>query len=150
MAQYVLLRFEDDNEAEAFIERTVEYPTDIDVGVVGQYKIPTRFCTCEMSPEEQKRTVEQRGKKYGWFLRPCCGKPSKYSGQVPVNILPLDTEAEGDPNFKDHVLCVYTEQNVGKHRRQIAHRLIEKDKEKKREQESQNQEPGNEPVGTVS
>src|SRR3954469_2637252 len=85
MARFVLLQFDDDQEAEDFVkEGALRYttkwgdPSDtvpFDYKVWGVYQKPTRFCDCDGSG---KKTMIgfTRGKKYGWWIHAKCMKPT--------------------------------------------------------------------------
>jgi hypothetical protein len=90
MAVYVMLTFDNDDEAHEFVKQTLE-----DMGVTvdelsenglrkipalvrGVWKKPTIFCTCDSGDRKVGFT---RGKKYGWWVHAKCGKPSKLWGQ---------------------------------------------------------------------
>lgn len=85
MAKYILLAFDDNDKAEAFV--TACQDTGI-LGVVSNedasmrhfaptvravYQMPTKFCDCT----EGKNKKFSRGKKYGWWVHAACGKPTK-------------------------------------------------------------------------
>jgi len=123
MTQYILMRFEDDEVAQQIVDAQkmdADSKGDWDGVIVGQYKIPTLFCECSTAKAQDPHN---RGAKYGWFLCPDCAKPRRYHGQTPINILDPEVEAQ-DPHYKDHVLHIYPEQNVGKTRRKKAIALI--------------------------
>ena len=93
MARYVVLRIEDNKDAEALIhdieswgylmanvaipktqagETTTE--KEIAVTVRSMYAVPTLFCSCPRAKNDHGFT---RGKKYGWMVHAKCGKPTK-------------------------------------------------------------------------
>lgn len=105
MARYVLLRIEDNDEAEAFVKgveqqdvffmhsntgtsTTVE--TNSGTGsygylvakVLGLFGAPTQFCECG-----DKSEVSARSKKYGWWVHRKCAKPKPGNMQHPHNLL---------------------------------------------------------------
>lgn len=111
MARYVLLRFEDNNDAEAFVTAAkapngvwfyesnpdahalavVEGNQDLyvmrpldraKVLVRGLFAIPTKFCECELRGDKGVR-----GAKLGWWLCRGCKKPRKGHWQKPKNLL---------------------------------------------------------------
>jgi hypothetical protein len=80
MAMYLLLRFEDDDEARNFATLTsIEGSTIIPAGM---YKAPTMFCEC---PDPGDRSV--LGLKYNWRVHKDCGRPKKGVWQNPRNLL---------------------------------------------------------------
>lgn len=85
MAKYVLLEFDNDDEAEAF---TSVLQDDIETAVmraVGVYKKPTIFCDC--SNPGDKSVL---GAKWGWWVHKECGRPKKGNWQNPRNLLKPD------------------------------------------------------------
>lgn len=133
MAQYVLLRIEEDQEAQTLVEDIIGYQgplstpseeNEVHATVVAQYKVPTKFCQCG---DASKNIPHNRGAKYGWYLCPHCGLPAPHFGQSPMNILPLEEEAK-DPAYQTHVLNIYPGQSIGKARRIKALALIQKAK----------------------
>lgn len=118
MAKYVLLAFDDDKEADKFIEQTqrahgiyddeggghMSYACD----VRGVYRKPTKFCDCKTT----KHRGFTRGKKYGWWVCSQCGKPTVGWGRgdhwflaLGKNLLPVDNRApeyRGDGVFARH------------------------------------------------
>jgi hypothetical protein len=95
MGVYVMLSFDNDDEAHEFVKATLRdkgvmydgYSTgegpEIDpVWIDGPYvrgvwKRPTIFCTCDSNDRKVGFT---RGRKYGWWVHAKCGKPSKLWG----------------------------------------------------------------------
>jgi hypothetical protein len=93
MAVQVILDFESDQEAKAFVSKIIEdgcasvqtgedaggdmdhgvYPvyTDFDCTVVGAFKRATKFCTCA------NRTGWTRGRGYGWWVCDNCRLPTE-------------------------------------------------------------------------
>jgi hypothetical protein len=67
MAKYILLRFEDEDEAELFKKY---YPVAAELK--GVYKAPTMFCHCT----SVKGRGWTKGQKWGWWVCDICGKPS--------------------------------------------------------------------------
>jgi hypothetical protein len=98
MAKLVLVRFEDDTEANilskavetgdiAQLDSVLQFSKSAEV--VGEYKEPTKFCECPPEVRSKEPKTSKRGRKYGWWIRPCCGRPSKVGGQRPYNLLEL-------------------------------------------------------------
>lgn len=116
MAKYVMLRFEDDKEADILIEAVQsgdvsKLDTVLQFGsafVRAVFKIPTKFCECT----SVKNRGWTRGKKYGWWVCSICHKPSKSWGTghhwflgLGKNLLPVDNRApeyRGDGVFARH------------------------------------------------
>jgi hypothetical protein len=85
MARFVLLQFDDDQEAEDFAEMALkqhgviydsrEYIVCAGAKIWGIYQKPTKFCDCDGSG---KKTMIgfTRGKKYGWWIHAKCMKPT--------------------------------------------------------------------------
>lgn len=91
MAKYVLLAFDDDKEADLFVEsngklnETVEaYPYQVHA----VFKKPTKFCEC--TKEQRRGKVGVTGAKFGWFVCGNCHKPAKGGGQTIPNLLEMD------------------------------------------------------------
>lgn len=84
MARLVVLSFEDNEEAEAFIKNENQTPEAVwDLKVEGAFAMPTQFCPSSgsggCSPSKRVRGWV-RGKKYGWWVCAICKKPSGFSG----------------------------------------------------------------------
>lgn len=119
MARYVLVAFDQDKDAEEFVQsvgrrggffflgtdghfRTAnvpEDPTTSNAFVRGVWQKPTKFCDCQPSSKKQDRGYS-RSKKYSWWVHKDCGKPTKLwaSGEhffysLGRNLLPVSTEA---------------------------------------------------------
>lgn len=84
MAMFVVLRFEDDEEANDFISDVVvtggsySYSKEEVVpgtDAVGMFKAPTQFCY-NLDGHRNHKTGWTCGKKWGWWVCPGCGKPS--------------------------------------------------------------------------
>jgi hypothetical protein len=116
MAKYVLLQFDDDGEADKFIE-TVQHDGGIFDGdgggvwsiktfVRGVWKKPTKYCDCTGNMKSRAFT---RGRKYGWWVCDKCGKPTPAWARgdhwflaLGRNLLPVDdgaAEYRGDGVF---------------------------------------------------
>ena len=83
MAKYVLVEFDDDEDADAFA--AMVSPSDVaSMRVRGVFKKPTLFCDCPKPSEKNSR-----GAKWGWWLcrNPGCGKPQRGMGQSPTNLI---------------------------------------------------------------
>lgn len=86
MAVYVLLSFDDDGDAKAFIENIIK-----NVSVRGVFKQPTKFCECQ-----NNSLGFTRGAKYGWWVCARCGYPSRgwangsgaWYSALGINLLP--------------------------------------------------------------
>jgi transposase len=88
MAMYVVLRFEDDDEANTFVSGTGIAESEVinedfnPLDVVGMYKAPTQFCD---NQDGHRRIIGKMdngtgfGKKWGWVVCRICGKPLEYS-----------------------------------------------------------------------
>ena len=102
MAKYVVIEFDNDEDADAYINEIKDAEESI-MGmlsshygapqlarIVGLYKKPTIFCECQGSRKPPMGWT--RGKKYGWWICTECGKPSQqWSRALPsmmgVNLL---------------------------------------------------------------
>lgn len=92
MARYVLVEFDDNEEANNFVGmlrggdfdgRPAEVSPDGSVRVVGMFFKPTQFCEC---PQGEQTA---RGKKYGLQVH-SCGKPIRGRWQHPRNLVKED------------------------------------------------------------
>jgi hypothetical protein len=110
MAKYVLLAFDNDAEADKFVDIVVQ-DREVIAWSVGQdvteavplpatvravYKKPTQFCHCVRG----KRDGFTRGKKYGWWVCDKCHKPTKawaegdqWYTSLGRNLLPVSMDA---------------------------------------------------------
>lgn len=120
MAKYVILAFDDDDEADKFVEETQRrqgvindmdcpcYPDDkalIKADVRAVFRKPTKFCDCKTV----KHRGFSRGRKYGWWVCAQCGKPTVGWGRgdhwflaLGKNLLPISNiapEYRGDGVF---------------------------------------------------
>lgn len=86
MAKYVVIEFDNDEDA----DYEIEHFNTSDARIVGLYKKPTIFC--EHTDARKPPKGWTRGKKYGWWICTECGKPSQqWSRALPsmmgVNLL---------------------------------------------------------------
>lgn len=99
MTKLILLKFEDDKDADDFLTGNVaarpkgQEPADdsfyVASEVVGAFKEPTLFCECP--PEKRDNSGRSKtGKKFGWWIRSCCGRPAKIGGQRPYNLVDIN------------------------------------------------------------
>jgi hypothetical protein len=116
VARYVLVEFNDDKAADAFVmEVTIESMQQAEprMRVRAMYQKPTKFhdpATCHRS----KMSGWTRGKKYGWWVCALCKKPTKAWGDgehwfaaIGVNLLPKDIvapEYRGDGDYSSPLL----------------------------------------------
>ena len=109
MAKMVVVYCEDDGAADSLVADLKRMADDKDVveqfghpgEAIAMYKVPTQFCTC---PIEVRRKASQgrhgndlvtvRGKRFGFRVYKCCGKPLPSTPQYPRNLL-LDTTWDG-------------------------------------------------------
>jgi hypothetical protein len=82
MAKYVLLAFDNDDEADSFTSTIVDAGIASSLTVAGVYKRPTMLCEC---PGKDDKSV--RGTKWGWWLHKGCGKPKRGNVLHPWNLL---------------------------------------------------------------
>lgn len=77
MAMYVLLSFDDDDDAKAFVEDQLaghSFRTEV---VEGIYKKPTQFCDRTDTIHGSHRVIGwTKGQKWGWWVCAICKKPS--------------------------------------------------------------------------
>lgn len=90
MARYVLVAFEDNAEADKFVNAAKVYATDERTSmsevfgeVVGVFFKPTQFCECPTLGNMS------RGKKFGAWVH-TCGKPVRGQWQHPRNLAKED------------------------------------------------------------
>jgi hypothetical protein len=100
VAKYVLLQFDDDKDADAFVGETQQEGLLVGtrwprVLVRAVYKKPTQFCKCT-----SEKPGYSRGKKFGWWVHAACGKPREawargdhWYDALGNNLLPLSDEA---------------------------------------------------------
>lgn len=77
MAVYVLMSFNDEDQAHEFVRDTIagmDVPCSGDI--CGIWKKPTKFCECTGGGGKFAHAFT-RGKKYGWWVHTKCGKPSR-------------------------------------------------------------------------
>ena len=72
MARYVVLSFEDNDDAEHLIQQYKDHPT---IHPVGMFARPTNFC--EELEHWDYPTRSKRGVKFGWWICPQCHKARK-------------------------------------------------------------------------
>jgi hypothetical protein len=107
VARYVLLSFDDNDDAEVFIANLhdVGYLMSVDTrtgvrklaaAVRGLWAKPTKYCECKGGG----RSGFTRGKKYGWWVHVNCGKPTKgwvsgdhWAPALGTNLLPISEDA---------------------------------------------------------
>lgn len=113
MARYVVLAFDNDDEADAFVSVCNE------TGIVGVFahemgrhvrhfapivravfQKPTKFCDCMSTGKNTKARGFTRGKKYGWWVCSICKKPTigwaeghEWFRTLGRNLLPKTPEA---------------------------------------------------------
>lgn len=115
MAMAVLIEFDDDARAKAFVEKVnggyhaVDQDEDGSYTssprrVTGVWKVPTKFCDCAETGRKMDIKAYVRGEKYGWWIH-TCGRPSKFWVKARYrlweamgrNILPGAEDPEMDP-----------------------------------------------------
>ena len=97
MAVRVLLEFDDEDMARAFVQGCVRSSSSSEsmMRVHGVYKKPTVFCECVGG--KKTSTAFTRGRKYGWWVCAQCAKPTKkwalgnaWYTTLGANLLPRD------------------------------------------------------------
>jgi|SRR6478609_6845060 len=105
MAKYVVLRFEDNDQADTFVEDMLREPdepiltpvqeNDVRATPVGVYRAPTMFCARADGRHKGRVQGFTHGKKFGWWVCGQCGKPTLLWGSSHqavigsgVNLLP--------------------------------------------------------------
>ena len=127
MPYYVLLSFDNDNDAKDFVKAQLkEDHTDTEGSPVwavpqldtaqvrGVYKKPTKFCHCATKDKARGWT---RGKKYGWWVCSTCGLPSEYWSRgdmwetaVGTNLIPVECLAKPEwrnPTWKSDMMWTF-------------------------------------------
>lgn len=113
MTHLVVLRFDNDKEAEEFATEYFEEPDDgieyfngrIYPELVALYKVPTertKHCECSNDVKSQNArgdTLSSRGKKFGWYIRRCCKNVPYRSSHMANNLIP---EADSDKKLTIH------------------------------------------------
>jgi hypothetical protein len=95
MAKYVLIQFDNDDDAEGFVGGLTTTNPNASVKVAGIFKKPTLFCECV--PQEEKSA---RGAKWGWWICKKCGRCKKGQWQSPRNLLdPADILSKERTSF---------------------------------------------------
>lgn len=87
MAVYVVLAFDNEEEAKKFVGGTIQSKVVVDyvteeamkVEVYGVYKKPTQFCTCISGGKRDGGY--RRGTNYGWWVHAACNKPTPGVGK---------------------------------------------------------------------
>jgi len=104
MAVYVVLQFDNDQQAKTLVGDMLDNPesdiltpvqeNNVKATVRAVFKKPTLFCECPGG----RKTGEggsTRGRKYGWWVHAACGKPKKFWANgnqwyaFGTNLLPL-------------------------------------------------------------
>lgn len=113
MARYVVLSFQNDSDADEFVNAFNSQGGVFFVGsdthfknvregdhVRGMYQRPTKFCDCAGAGKLEKRTGYSQGKKFGWWVHTGCGKPARawtngdhFHAALGKNLLPVSAEA---------------------------------------------------------
>lgn len=110
MAKYILLSFDNDKDAEEFVQAMQKQDTSgrpfipEGVAVRGVWKKPTQFCDCALRGRNTKGRAWTRGKKFGWWVCTVCHKPSQawakgdaWYTALGTNLLP---KSEGAPEWR--------------------------------------------------
>lgn len=117
MAMAVLVEFDDDKKAKAFVEKvngSYGLPS-IQAHArgrkaVGVWKLPTKWCECFETGVKRDISGYSRGPKYGWWVH-SCGRPSKFWSKARYrlwealgkNLLPGAQDPDMDPQVAhDH------------------------------------------------
>lgn len=82
MARLVVLRFENDEEAEQFITQVKRGVMAASCTTEMMVQTPTLFCNCAYRGDGWRR-----GEKRGWWVHAGCGKPSVGWGENPRAVL---------------------------------------------------------------
>lgn len=90
MAKYVVVQFDNNDEADSFVQTIssgfdhLSSNANANIQIVAVFQKPTLFCECATPSENSVR-----GSKWGWWLcrNPGCGKPKRGQFQQPRNLL---------------------------------------------------------------
>lgn len=84
MARAVLLRFDDNVEAEAFVRDMYQQQADSVATVEWVAGIPTKTCECNVQQSSGRRRTRRsvrkegegftKGRRFGWWVHAACGK----------------------------------------------------------------------------
>lgn len=138
MARYIVIEFERNETAEAFIKDWQEgkeaFPSNFS-RIVGIFVKPGRTCNCWDKDrinygDKLKDVGISRGAKFGWWVCGRCGKPRKAGHQL-VNQISAADHPEG-PSFDDYEMTVTGLSITGIHRKQIKRKKKLRDKEKRK------------------
>lgn len=84
--QYVVVEFDSDAEAEAFVTTiNGSEGSSGSMRCIGQYKKPSMFCECPEKDDPDRKVT--RGAKWGILVHKGCGKPYSGMWQGPKNLL---------------------------------------------------------------
>jgi hypothetical protein len=115
MGRYVVIDFDDNKDAEAFLEGLKTGHMDghklrqVSARVVGIFVKPGRTCKCpdafriNYGDKNQQEGIS-RGAKFGWWVCTRCGKPRKAGHQL-VNQISASEHPEG-PSFDGYEMTV--------------------------------------------
>lgn len=90
MASYVLVEFDNDDQAQKLID---QLETKESMRAVGLFRKPTKFCECPPLFGSQQSSEITRGDRFGWWVHRACRRARK-APQSPRNLLePIDRPA---------------------------------------------------------
>ena len=75
--RYVVLKFDDNDDAEAFVQLALRDPIK-EYEAMGLFAGPTQFCTC--TGGRGRIHSWTRGQRFGWWVCKSCKKPSEATG----------------------------------------------------------------------
>jgi hypothetical protein len=88
MPRYVLIEFDDNAQADAFVAKTLlKEEKGAKYRVIGLFAKPRNFCQCPPSSQRQVASETARGVKYGWMVHRNCGRPRREASHSPRNLL---------------------------------------------------------------
>lgn len=97
MARFVMVQFDDNDEADNFVKSVGENVVAGNPEVKAVWAMPTMLCECHppwLLPNRKDKYQSYcdpvRSKTYGWLVCPKCAKPHPYQVQHPKNLLDGD------------------------------------------------------------
>lgn len=89
MARYVVMEFDDNAQAEAFVAKINSDPTR-KFRVRWLFAQPRKFCECPAGATSRDGKAIVKGEKLGWWVHNECGRPITGNYQSPYNLLDPD------------------------------------------------------------
>jgi len=88
MPRYVLLEFDDTDQANRFVAKVLKKSVEgAPFYVRGLFAKPTKYCECGQLTDRRQGLEVRRGAKFGWMVHKPCGLPRKQHSISPRNLL---------------------------------------------------------------